>query len=393
MWCSARQRASDPAEGPFGPFVPCAGPPGPVSPIVLAPQRKAWLFLGLLAACAEEYRSPGVLTDDAVVMGISLSVIEDGPHAGELGPLPSDRPRAEVLPGDTVELDALVANVDGVLALDDAAWVLCGDLNGEGCLSSLRRQGEHGGGLPPCREDSAAHSYACLAGRGDRPQLVMPEVATDPRAPSLESLRLFARVGVIVARPGGPTTDECLRQLVLGPRDDLWGCGIGARDVPYGPDFRLSEMLGELGIPVEHEVLPPVVARFLPPNAALQIEEVLVGDFDDPRIGGFYSVDEVIEVAVDSIVVLAPVVSVRDQQFVLLNTGPDSWVGVPEFVAYNVWSDREPGGVPTFGYGGFVDDTRLHMPSDPGPMRLYFTVIDSRQAISWFTLDLQVVAR
>ena len=95
------------------------------------------------AACADELRSPAVLTDEAVVMGISLAVLEDGPHAADLAALPADRPRAEVLPLDAVELDALVANVDGPLALDDAAWVLCGD----GCLASLARQGERHGAL------------------------------------------------------------------------------------------------------------------------------------------------------------------------------------------------------------------------------------------------------
>src|SRR5688500_2555007 len=101
--------------------------------------RAAWLVAAwLVAACTDPPRFSYVLTDEAVVVGLSLSVIEDGPYADDLASLPADRPRAEVLPLDTVELDALVVDVDGPRDLGDAAWVLCG----EPCLGSLRAQGE-----------------------------------------------------------------------------------------------------------------------------------------------------------------------------------------------------------------------------------------------------------
>jgi hypothetical protein len=352
----------------------------------------AWLAALLSTACTTELRSPGVLTDEAVVMGISISVVEDGPHSSELAALPADRPRAEVLPLDAVELDALVADVEGPLALDDAAWVLCGN----GCLPSMARQGERTGALPACTEDSAARSFACLAGRGARPRVVVPLVFPDPGEPVVAGAYAFVRLAVIVGSPDGPTTDECLRQLVRGPRTDLWGCAIGVRELPYGPAWALPEVRRALGFGVgaDEPELSPLVSRLLPPNAAPRIEEVRVSDlgaereaYVEPR-----SVADVLEVEAGAAVELEPVVSVRDQQLELWWSESDAWIGRHEQPFFSAWADAPVWALedpPTLDLEGFT----VHAPEVEGPVHVYVVVQDGREGISWFTLELRVVAR
>lgn len=375
--------------------------------------RIAWLVAVLCCACTDPVRFSYVLTDEPVVVGVSLAVIEDGPYGSDLASLPADRPRAEVLPLDTVELDALVVDVDGPRALDDAAWVLCGD----GCLAALAAQGERYGALEPCAEDSAARSFACLAGRGERPRVVMPAIVPDLDSAFIvpRGAHAFVRAAVIVGRPDGPSTDECLEQLI-GSRTAVWGCAIGVRELPYGPPWALRELLEELlevqetsayGLPgylqslaleLEYPPLPPIVTELLPPNAAPRIEAVRIGPLsavlgDDPSLEP-RPVDAPIELEAGAEVALQPVVSPRDQQLVLHATGPDSWVGDYESVSLQGWSDTPLGR--SFGPYGFTVSDRLlvlETPEEEGPVRLYLLLTDSRFGVSWLTLDLQVVAR
>jgi hypothetical protein len=369
--------------------------------------RAAWLVAACSSACTDPPRFSYVLTDEAVVVGLSLSVIEDGPYADDLASLPADRPRAEVLPLDTVELDALVVDVDGPRDLGDAAWVLCG----EPCLGSLRAQGERYGELEPCSEGSAARSFACLAGRGERPRTVMPAIDVNRDWPLVAGAFAFVRAAVIVGSPGGPTTDECLEQLTVGPRSDLWGCAIGVRELPYGPPWTLQELVDELeavegvdswvldglllelGIFEDAPQLPPLVAGLLLPNAAPRIEEVEVGGANggfSPALGAeIRSVHEPVEVEAGVEVLIGPVVSPRDRQLVLDARGPDSWVGRYENVSVQAWTDRFVG-PDFFGFGGFI---HVDTPTVEGPLRLYVLVTDEREGVSWFTLDLEVVAR
>lgn len=367
----------------------------------------------LSTACTEPVRLSYVLTDEPVVVGLSLAVIEDGPYATDLASLPADRPRAEVLPLDTVELDALVVDVDGPRPLEEAAWVLCGD----GCLGSLAAQGERYGALEPCAEDSAGRSYACLAGRGARPQVVMPAIvpSRDPPGVVPRGAYAFLRAAVIVGSPEGPSTDECLAQL-LGTRDELWGCAIGVRELPYGPPWALRELIEELmdvqettafGLPgllrelaleVELPPLPPIVTELLPPNAAPRVEAVRIGppdavSADDSSLAP-RPVDAPIEIEAGATLALRPVVSPRDQQLVLHPTGPDSWVGSYESVSVQGWSDTPLG--TSFGPYGFTISDRLLVldaPAEEGPVRLYVLLTDSRSGVSWLTLELQVVER
>jgi hypothetical protein len=363
-------------------------------PIVRPIADIAWLAALLCSACTDELRSPGVLSDEAVVMGISISVIEDGPYSNDIAALPDDRPRAEVLPLDAVELDALVADVDGPLALDGAAWVLCG----EGCLSSMALQGERTGALADCEADSASRSFACLAGRGKRPRVEMPLVYPEPDSPVVAGAHAFVRLAVIVGSADGPTTEECLRQLVKGPRTDLWGCAIGVRELPYGPRWVLPEVQRALGFSIDADdpELPPLVSRLLPPNAAPRVEEVRVVDRLEERDATALprSVEDVLEVEAGAAVELEPVVSARDQQLELWKSDSDEWIGRYEQSFFSAWADApvwDRDAVPALDVEGFT--VRAPEDASAGTVHVYVVVQDGRAGVSWFTLELRVVAR
>lgn len=349
-----------------------------------------------MSGCFDEARSPRVLTDDPVVMGVSLSVVEDGPYAVDLASLPANRLRADVLPLDTVELDALAATVDGPLPLDDAAWVLCGD----GCLPTMERQGQRDGVLPPCTEDAAAHAYACLAGRGVRPRVVMPAVFPPSDLAWSAGASAFVRMAVIAGSPGGPTTDECLQQLVVGPRDSLWGCAIGVRELSYGPEWTLQALLPELGFEdyPQDWVLPPLLTQLLPPNAAPRIEEVRLGAPEELTWGEpdehveARSIHDVLEIEAGTAVEIEPVVPVGDRQLLLLPVGPQQWIGRYEEPYFAVWSDVPVWGIDGYGIYAF-EQFEVQAPEEEGPVHVYVAVHDGREGVSWFTLELQVVAR
>jgi hypothetical protein len=212
---------------------------------------------------------------------------------------------------------------------------------------------------------------------------------------------MFVRAAVIMGRPDGPTTDACVQQLVIGPRVDLWGCSIGVRELPYGPGWKLEELLVEAGfddVVDDEQPLPPLVTELLPPNAAPVIDEVRIGISDDFLFGQPdvhvepRSVHEVLEVEAGARVTIEPVVPLRDQQLTFWPAGPDSWVGRYEQLTYSAWADA-PVWLPEFGYGGFIEEIRLHAPDDAGSVHLYVVVSDSRAALSWLTLELRVVSR
>ncbi|MCX4240939.1 hypothetical protein [Paraliomyxa miuraensis] len=360
------------------------------------------LLAGLGAsACYDDVRPPWALSDDPVVLGISLAVVEDGPYAIDLAPLPADRPRAEVLPLDVVELDALVADIDGPLPLDDAAWVLCG----AGCLASLEEQGRRFGELPDCHEGSVAQAHACLAGRGNRPQVVIPEAVPPDELPLFFDWSLFPRVLLVSGRAGGLGTDACLEQLVLGPPVDLVGCAIGASDLVYGPEWVLGRLLTAAGLEGwdDGDLPPSEVLELLPPNTAAVFERVRVGPYvfeellqygeDWEESLPLHPIDEELEVQADIELIIVPEVPLRDQQIVLSPQGPGTWLGRFEWFHYDVWVDDPEIELLAWAYG-YVGSIFLRTPPAGRTFRLYVKATDRPgDAVSWFTLTLRTVER
>lgn len=335
--------------------------------------------LAAVPACTDGFLPPGVLAEEPEVLALSVTVAEDGPHAEGLAPLPAGRQRAELLPLDVVELDALVADGEGVLDLDDAAWVLCA---GE-CIPSLDAQGQQGP-LPACAGLSPPFPLACLAGRGAYPRATLPAIAPVVVQP-------FRQVGVIVGGRHGPSTDACLHQLVEGSPVELWGCGIGVRNLTFGPPWALAAVLAEAGIPTP-ATLPAIVGELLPANAAPRFEEVLVRRSDDPgeEEPEPTAIDETIAVEVGGSVSIEPVVPTADRQIVLEQVGPEQWIGSFETVSYHWWTDHPEVRAGDW-FTGTPREITLQMPLEPTELRVYVTAEDERGATSWFVLELEVV--
>src|SRR5690606_24003488 len=146
---------------------------------------------------------------------IRTDVVEDGPVAEGVASVQVGRRRAELLPGDVVELNALVATADGPIDLEEsnAAWFFCA----EACpLSTLDDE-------QPCDEAEPFEAKSCFAGRG-RPRLVMPgEIRPIPIPP-----RLWSQV-VVVSGRSADETETCLSKLRDGLRESVQGCAIAAR--------------------------------------------------------------------------------------------------------------------------------------------------------------------
>ena len=256
--------------------------------------------------------------------------------------------------------------------------------------------------LVPCTEDSAASVVACEAGRGVHPRVVVPAIVPDlPVFPPSSGAGMLQRAAVILGHSEGRTTEDCLRQLVLGPRLDLRGCAIGVTDLVYGPGWALESMLDELGFPSDgsQTELPLPVLELLPPNTAPRIEEVRVELREHFVLGQpntqleARSIHEPIEVEAGMVAVFEPVVPLRDQQLEISWIGPDSWVGQPERFHYDLWADAP---ISRSVYGNAVQWTEqfpVYVPEVEGTVHVYVLVTDGGYALSWFALELEVVAR
>ena len=194
----------------------------------------------LVAGCTPAPLPPWVLTEPSI-LGLRIVVAEEGPNSVNLIPVPADRMRTQPLPGDTIELDLLIADETGVRDPNelDPVWLRC-PLTGAQCFSRLR---EPGHGLP-CVDDD--QEVTCVMGRGPVGRAVIPPyVATNPFDMSPGVRRIAAVVGV----PGERSSDDCIEELGNEPYTDLSGCLLAIDEFLLGPSGRLREieLQGQLG--------------------------------------------------------------------------------------------------------------------------------------------------
>ncbi len=179
------------------------------------------------------------------MLSARVEVVEPGPHSAQgLLPIPADRVRYEPLPGDVIEVSALVASDEGELPLDelDPVWLLCPR---NGCISTLRESVA----LEPCGE-LPPQSTAC---RLPSARFTVP--ALDPtRSLSEQAAFLVAMVGHI---DDTMSTEACLERIG-DPDRPAWGpCMMGYLRVRYGPLLRLLTVAIAQGVEVpEFEVDP-----------------------------------------------------------------------------------------------------------------------------------------
>lgn len=192
----------------------------------------------LVSACTPAREPPWALLRPTV-LAIRLNVVEEGPNSVDLIPIPADRVRSIVLPGDTVEARLLIADETGERSTEAFAphWFSC-PTRGR-CFSLLR---DHDAQVPCPTE---AVDTICSLGvdpvlRHTIPGLPPDMVRTDSTG--------FARLSVVASVPGVRTTEECLEELSQDPFEDLGGCLLASLIYAYGPSGRFEEVLARHGI-------------------------------------------------------------------------------------------------------------------------------------------------
>lgn len=205
----------------------------------------------LVSGCAPAPLPPWVITEPTI-LGLRLVVVEEGPNSVNLIPIPADRVRTQPLPGDTVELDLLIADADGIRDPNDfdPVWIRC-PLTGARCFSWLR---DPGNGLE-CTDDE--QEVACVMGRGPVTRTVIPPLVDPNLWDAAMGTRRFA---VVVGVPGERSSDDCVEELGNDPYTDLNGCLLAIHEFTLGPEQRLQQIriasVDSAGLPPDFEFTP-----------------------------------------------------------------------------------------------------------------------------------------
>lgn len=213
----------------------------------------------LVAGCGEPIRGDAALGDTPLVLAIRARVVEDGPHAEGLRAPPPQRWRAEILPADVVQVEALVASEAGEHDLDahEALWFL-----------ELARWCDDTASAALSADDCSASDHVtlpCVIGRGASPQFVAPATYEVPGwfTGPLSGAQVCLVVGI--DRP----TDECAALLADGggglrPTD----CAVAGVPIAYGPLLPWLDAHGTLPPSLEPEQVPPArVLELVAPDA------------------------------------------------------------------------------------------------------------------------------
>ncbi len=192
-----------------------------------------------LAGCGVAFEPPWVL-DEARVLAVRIDVVEEGPWSQGLLPIPADRVRHEPLPMDTVSIEAIIADADGLV--DTAAlaprWFRCDPTFGP-CFSLLREPDEG----QPCT-DVLPPETSCWVGDGARVEWTVPPL-TDEVPFEQQVAHRFAMVS---GRPGVRSTEDCLAELAEPYYTALDECILAYAPMLIGPIGGLSVAADALGI-------------------------------------------------------------------------------------------------------------------------------------------------
>lgn len=330
-----------------------------------------------------------MLSDAPRAIAVRMDVTEDGVLAEDIAPLPPERQRAEVLPGDRVELQALVVTADGPVDLDatEAAWFLCSD----DCPFGWDE------GVAECANAVPGEAQACLAGRGASPQLVLPGTIG---APGTSDTAIWTTMAVVSGLESEAETDACVSGLQARGDQSLQACAIGVRRIPYGPAWRMWELslsqLDDSLAPEAEPLIPIEIAQMLPPNAAPEIERIRVFEIEEDPGQDFtiHDLSEPLRLPVGVEVVLEADPDPIDQQLSIspIPGVPDGYRADFETIGLELFSSDEieqpvragpsPGSI-----------IALELPAEPTSMTLWLVVSDGRGGRSWSRARLEVVAR
>lgn len=320
--------------------------------------------------------------------------------------LDADRPKAQALPFETVEITPFIVNQDGAVDPDslDVIWLACELTPGQGlfgCVSAsfpttlakipdceLPDIGQLGG------EELPELVSPCVIGREGSPEYVVPLSANVFVGGAIE-LTMIAGV------PGGTSTDECAKQLLADEYDLPNDCLYAVQRLSVGPVELLIQLAANLGFEIPGIEVPD--PEDVPePDRNPRIAEVRVGviDADGMQVGnaqiigpgGVFSapLGSTVQIEIDS--------PEEDLQTFLIpvNNG-ESYEERSEAYQgdwYRTWGEFLSGSSDDpMSYNQWLlvqgEQDELEMPVD-NRARLYYAVRDGRQGVNWFWFEVEV---
>lgn len=354
----------------------------------------------LAAACAQDLPDERLIIAHrtlAIRTEVTTPIVQD-PE------LDADRPKAQALPFETVEITPFIVNQDGAVDPEslDIVWLACELTPGQGLFACISDSfpttladipdcevpdiGQLGGTELPEMESP------CLIGREGSPQYVVPLSANVFVGGAIE-LTMIAGV------PGGTSTDVCAAELLSDEHDLPNDCLYAVQRLTLGPVELLAKLAADFGAEIPGVEVPDELPE---PDRNPRITEVRVGVIDETGkqvgdalivpAGGMFSapLGSTVQVEIDSPeedlqTFLIPVNNGESYEERAEAYQGDWYRTWGEFLSgtsddpksYNQWTLVQ----------GEQDETET--PPD-NRARLYYAVRDGRQGVNWYWFEVEV---
>jgi hypothetical protein len=376
----------------------------PARSLRLAPLLLAPLVLG---ACASDLPEAGLIISHRV-LAIRTAVTTPLTPDPELD---GDRPKAQALPFETVEITPFIVNPEGEVDPDslDVIWLACQLTPGQGLFSCLSSSFPTTlADIPECEipsfsdlsgEELPEPISPCLIAREGTPEYVVPLSANVFVGGAVE-LTMIAGV------PGGTSTDTCASEILGGAFDLPDDCLFAVQRLSLGPIEQLVLLAAEFGVEIPGVELPEP-DEVPEPDRNPRISEIRFGivNTDGEQVGDAFVIQSgdlvsapigaTVQVEVDSPeddlqVFQIPVnngESFEDRDEAYQGDWYRTWGTLlsgssDDPMSYNQWQ-LEPGeqDVQPGEDGELVVGDRV---------RMFYTVRDGRQGVNWFWFELEL---
>jgi hypothetical protein len=320
--------------------------------------------------------------------------------------LDADRPKAQALPFETVELTPFIVNQDGIVDPDglDVVWLACELTPGQGLFACVSESFPTTlAEIPDCEipditqlsgEELPELVSPCLIAREGTPEYVVPLSANVFVGGSIE-LTMIAGV------PGGTSTDECAKQLLADEYDLPNDCLYAVQRLNVGPVELLVQLAAEFGVEIPGIEVPE--PEDVPePDRNPRITEIRVGaiDAEGMQLGNaqIVSSGDVFSAPLGTTLQIEVDSPEEDLQTFLIpvNNG-ESYEERSEAYQgdwYRTWGEFLSGSSDdpmSYNQWTLVQGEQDETETPPGDRaRLYYSVRDGRQGVNWFWFEVEV---
>jgi hypothetical protein len=320
--------------------------------------------------------------------------------------LDADRPKAQALPFEAVELTPFIVNQDGIVDPDglDVLWLACELTPGQGlfaCVSSSfpTTLAE----IPDCEIPDLSQ----LSG-AELPELVSPCVIAREGTPEYMvplSANVFVggaiELTMIAGVPDGTSTDECAKQLLADEYDLPDDCLYAVQRLSVGPVELLVQLAANFGVEIPGIEVPD--PEDVPePDRNPRITEIRVGaiDAEGMQLGNaqIVSSGDVFSAPLGTTLQIEVDSPEEDLQTFLIpvNNG-ESYEERSEAYQgdwYRTWGEFLSGSSDdpkSYNQWTLIQGEQDETETPPGDRaRLYYSVRDGRQGVNWFWFEVEV---